>query len=72
MLIEKKSFFNIPQNCSSRVCVTAKMFSHDCSVFVYLCATPMDDVIRGLIDLTLHLNRLLLVMCYLNAQNPKI
>lgn len=32
----------------------------------------MDDVIRGLIDLALHLDRLLLVLRHFDAQDPKV
>lgn len=38
----------------------------------YLCPTPVDDVVRGLIDLALHLNRLLLVLRHFNTQDPEI
>lgn len=38
----------------------------------YLRPTPVDDVIRGLVDLTLHLDRLLLVLGHFNAQDPEV
>lgn len=32
----------------------------------------MDDVIRGLVDLALHLNRLLLILRHFDAEDPKV
>lgn len=32
----------------------------------------MDNVIRGVIHLALHLNRLLLVLCHFDTQDPKV
>lgn len=32
----------------------------------------MDDVIRGVIDLALHLNRLLLVLRHFDTQDPEV
>lgn len=38
----------------------------------YLCPAAMDNVIRGVIHLALHLNRLLLVLCHFDTQDPKV
>lgn len=39
---------------------------------VYLRPAAVDDVIRRVISLALHLNRLLLVLGHLDPQNPKV
>ena len=41
-------------------------------ICVYPWPAAMDDVIRRLIDLALHLNWLLLVVCHFDPENPKI
>ncbi len=41
-------------------------------ICVYLWPAAVDDVIGGVIDLALHLNRLLLVLCHFDTQDPEV